>query len=436
MKIQHPSVMPMLAVAICGAALMVLPAAAQELIRNGDFSAGGPVAGFSTTIPFWTTFNQPGSLGAFYLSNSPADPSGANVNVGPKSFPNFAVSSELGAGANALLQSFTVPSGAVSVILSFDMFVNDYNGGPFCNSALDVNIVPSECVRVDLLTVGAGPLSTAPTEVIRNFYMGADSPLSANPHPYTHYTFDITKNVVPGGTYQLRFAQVDNQFFLNQGVDNVSIVAISANPNPCPAGLCIMNYRLVSQQAAAGGRIYATYRADLVSSIAPPIPILPPGTSHVVATLTNLDPFKVRAVPGQDQLMFDAVLNANSVTPSSNTFTVIIDPNVPFDPNQLQWTFQIGPAAPVANPGPNQIVPVGSPVTVSGLGSSNPSGIGGSLTYFWMFTSRPPGSMTKLFYENSPTAVFVADVRGTYVLQLTVSNGSSISTATVTIIAQ
>jgi hypothetical protein len=205
--------------------------------------------------------------------------------------------------------------------------------------------------------------------------------------------------------------------------------------NGCQTGLCITDYMLVSQQIAASNRVYATYRADLVNTIAPPVPVLPPGTSQVTAALINLDPFTVRAVPGQDQLKFAAVLTANSVTPSSNTFTVIVDPNT-FDPNQLQWSFQIGPAAPVANPGPNQTVAVGSTVTVNGSGSSNSGGAGGPLTYFWMFTSRPPGTMTRLLYETSPVAMFLADVPGTYVLQLTVSNGVSSSSASVTITAR
>src|SRR5437763_1485459 len=110
----------MLVTAICGAGLTVLPVGAQELIQNGDFSAGGPVVGFSTTIPFWTTFNQAGGSGAFFLSNTTADPVGANPNVGPKSIPNFAVSSQPGPGSHALLQTFTVPNNFVgNVILSF-----------------------------------------------------------------------------------------------------------------------------------------------------------------------------------------------------------------------------------------------------------------------------------------------------------------------------
>ena len=37
----------------------------------------------------------------------------------------------------------------------------------------------------------------------------------------------------------LRFAEVDNQFFLNQGIDNVSIIATSAQPVPEPSSLAL-----------------------------------------------------------------------------------------------------------------------------------------------------------------------------------------------------
>jgi hypothetical protein len=44
--------------------------------------------------------------------------------------------------------------------------------------------------------------------------------------------FDITSQVGAGGTFQIRFAEVDNQFFFNLGVDNVSIVSQAAIPEP------------------------------------------------------------------------------------------------------------------------------------------------------------------------------------------------------------
>ena len=151
--------------------------------------------------------------------------------------------------------------------------------------------------------------------------------------------------------------------------------------------------------------------------------------------MTSLDPFSVRVVPGQGTLKF-AHVPTNSQVTSSNTFTILANAAVPVDFSKLQWTFDTTSAAgPVANPGPNQTVNVGSTVALDGTGSTNPSGVG-TLTYSWAFISRPPGTATRLFYTTVATPTFVADVPGTYVIALTVSNGTDSSTATVTITVQ
>jgi len=150
----------------------------------------------------------------------------------------------------------------------------------------------------------------------------------------------------------------------------------------------VTDYQLVSRQAAAGTSSAVTYRADLVN--------VGPALGAVTATLTGLDPFTVRIAPGQGTLSF-APVGAKSQVASGNTFTILTDALVPFDFSKLQWTFQSTAAAPVANPGPNRTVTMGTTVTLDGSGSMNPSGIG-TLTYNWMFTSRPPGTRAVLAY--------------------------------------
>ena len=90
-------------------------------------------------------------------------------------------------------------------------------------------------VRVDILTAAAAPLSTT-VGLLSNLYIGADLPLAGNPHPFTHYVFDITGVVGGGGPFVVRFAEVDNSGFFNQGVDNVSITFI---PTPEPSSVIL-----------------------------------------------------------------------------------------------------------------------------------------------------------------------------------------------------
>jgi hypothetical protein len=103
----------------------------------------------------------------------------------------------------------------------------------------------------------------------------------------------------------------------------------------------IVNYSLVSQQAAAGMQRYVTFRADLRNA----------GTilDSVTATLTSLDPANVRVVPEQGTLNF-AFLPANGQVTSSNTFTILTNSAVPFDFSKLQWTFHAKREIPIPRP--------------------------------------------------------------------------------------
>jgi len=187
--------------------------------------------------------------------------------------------------------------------------------------------------------------------------------------------------------------------------------------------LSLTNYQLVSSQQATATLYQLTYRADLVNGATP--------WGSVTATFGSLDPFTVRIVPGHNTLTFPAVSAHGQVT-STNTFSVLATSSGPLDTTKLSWTFQTTPQGPVANPGPNQSVAVGAHVVVDGSGSTNPSG-NGSLTYFWTFVSRPPGTTARLTSTYGVQSGFTVDVVGTYILSLTVSNGVASNTADVTI---
>jgi hypothetical protein len=76
--------------------------------------------------------------------------------------------------------------------------------------------------------------------------------------------------------------------------------------------------------------------------------------------------------------------------------------------------------APVANPGPAQTVTLGATVVLDGSSSISYSGY--PLTHAWTFTSIPAGSVATLGNATSASASFVADVVGTYVVQLIVND--------------
>lgn len=124
------------------------------------------------------------------------------------------------------------------------MFANDWSGaGPICGT-LDYNTTdPRQCARVDILSSAAGLFDTG-VGVLANYFLGVDG--GPDPHDFTSYLFDITALVGAGGTFRLRFAEVENQGFFNQGVDNVSIAADSVAAVPEPTTLLLLGTGLIT----------------------------------------------------------------------------------------------------------------------------------------------------------------------------------------------
>ncbi len=202
------------------------------------------------------------------------------------------------------------------------------------------------------------------------------------------------------------------------------LVALSFVPRSVEAQpLTITNYQLVGQQTINSTLSRFTYTASVVNTGV--------ALGSVTATATTTNPYSVRTVPGSDTLTFGSIA-ANSQTASTNTFTILVYNTQPFTFSYLQWTFQTTAAGPVANAGPNQTVSMGSTVVLNGSASTNPSGVG-TLTYSWQLTSRPPGSYAGLQNATTANPTFVADVLGSWVITLTVSNGTASSSANVTV---
>jgi hypothetical protein len=81
-----------------------------------------------------------------------------------------------------------------------------------------------------------------------------------------------------------------------------------------------------------------------------------------------------------------------------------------------------------ADAGPDRAdVFVGSVVTLDGSGST------GETSYAWAFTSRPTGSQSVLAAPSTATPSFTPDRNGTYVIRLTVGDGTTTATDTVSI---
>jgi len=215
------------------AAAATATAAPIELITNGNFETG--------TFAGWTTNVLGGSNGNLFIDTpgTPTPQSGLPTIGTAANGAWYAVTDMSGPGTYALSQAFTLGASS-SVILRFDMFANDWDGGPFCGNGLNHTLPQSQCGRVDILSNGAGAFDTG-AGVLANYFIGVDG--GPDPHGFTSYLFDITALVGGGGTFILRFAEVDNQSNFNLGVDNVSIQAEAV---PEPASLALLGLGMVA----------------------------------------------------------------------------------------------------------------------------------------------------------------------------------------------
>jgi len=79
-------------------------------------------------------------------------------------------------------------------------------------------------------------------------------------------------------------------------------------------------------------------------------------------------------------------------------------------------------SAPVANAGEDQVIAdVGTTVQLDGSQSADPDG--DAITFVWVITAKPEGSLAALSDLTSDKPTFLADVRGEYVIELVVNDG-------------
>lgn len=193
-------------------------------IVNGGFEAG---------FTGWTRLDEAGSDGTFFLQTGIVSPVAGDPVPPPPGGANAAMTDALGPGSHVLYQDFIIPAPMASAFLAFDVFVGNRAGEFRTPNTLSFSTPTlNQQARVDILTGAADPFSMVPADLLLNAYRtNVGDPLVSG---YTHYEIDITAvvNANLNTPLRLRFAEVDNLFTFQFGVDNVAII-----PEPASAML-------------------------------------------------------------------------------------------------------------------------------------------------------------------------------------------------------
>jgi hypothetical protein len=121
--------------------------------------------------------------------------------------------------------------------------------------------------------------------------------------------------------------------------------------------------------------------------------------------------------------------------PGTYVVELLIDDGQATDTDAVQVTVESPNEGPVANAGPDQNVDVGDRVVLNGAASYDPDD--DPLSFTWNLVSAPGGSGAVLDDPSSALPQFTADLAGTYVIELQVTDGADVSpTDAVRVVAQ
>ncbi len=212
---------------IIAAILMLGAQAGAAVITNGGFESG---------LASWTKADQIGSEGTFSLQSGTTSPvNGFTVPVPPEG-TDAAMTDAQGPGSHVLYQDFLIPTGVTSANITFRLYIRNGAQDFFtpATPSLDFSTpVLNQQVRVDILSTAGDPFSVLAADVIQNLYQS--QPGNALISGYNLVTADLSTlfQARAGQTVRLRFAEADNVFTMNLGVDDVSInTGVSAVPEP------------------------------------------------------------------------------------------------------------------------------------------------------------------------------------------------------------
>jgi K319L-like, PKD domain len=225
----------------------------------------------------------------------------------------------------------------------------------------------------------------------------------------------------------------DVVFVLNGSVNLDSLVYDSTTTATGGLAPAISSSGRLIQMLPFGGLTYDTYT---VSEISGPLSFGSGGLKWF--TSLSGDPFLFHGTAFIFNTGYAGTALHTTMTMDNATFSTL-----GMSPGTYVWTWSsggasdnlilnIGPvpnAAPTANAGLDQSIHAGTTVNLDGSLSFDDNTASTALQYSWSFTQQPAGSSATLSNANTATPSFVADLDGSYVVQLIVTDEEGLASA-------
>ncbi len=194
-----------------------------NVILNGSFELNDGPGG--TGLADWGQYNT--GSGAVFVQTGTSSPLSGFAVPTPPDGEFAAMVDQSGPGTHILYQDVTVPSGAS---LGFDLYLGNRAGAYAPQPTLSTATFPNQQLRVDIMDPSA-PIDDTGSGVLANVYRTeSGDPLESG---YDRIVYDL--GAFEGQTVRIRFAEVDNLFFFQVGIDNV-VVGREGPSTPDPRG--------------------------------------------------------------------------------------------------------------------------------------------------------------------------------------------------------
>ena len=216
-----------------------------ELIRNGSFETGDFHA--------WDTINEFDGSGDWFIYSGTSTPINSFTVLPPPDGVFAAITDQTGGGTHLLIQDIFIPQGATvtcSAVIYYENRAEDF----FTPDDLFSSNGPNQQARVDILSKNANLFTVSDGVLLNVFQTLPGDPLSRG---YTTLNFDLSE--FAGSSVRFRVAEVDNQFFFNFAIDEVSCIAEGGIPASIPT---LGEWGLIAMAGALGlaGLVFARRR--------------------------------------------------------------------------------------------------------------------------------------------------------------------------------